>query len=363
MSVSENSVASPEVSMRPLARFAWLTLAYNIAVILWGAYVRATGSGAGCGNRWPLCNGAVLPRTPQAQTIIEFTHRLTSGLAVIMVSSLLVWCWRKTSKGDWARYSSLVAILLLFNEALLGALLVLLEHVGQDRSPGRVLFLCMHFGNTLLLLAALALTAQWLLPGHRRFSVIKNWAEIVAVVFGLLATMSIGITGSVAALGDTLFPATSLRTSLIQDFSSGNILLRLRFLHPVAAVLGAIYVLWIILRNSKTSGRLRNQVIALAAALIAQIGLGILNVMLLAPVWLQIVHLFVAELFWVLVVLASATLLFSAVDSHSEASMVIDFAAHDRCEPGLASICRMDLAKLTPLCFLSCRVIASNPSE
>src|SRR6476646_8857300 len=227
MNICEDVVASSEAPPQPLRRLAWLTLAYNIAVVPLGAYVRATGSGAGCGNRWPLCNGTVLPRTPQAQTVIEFTHRLTSALAVVMVSSLLLWCWRKTAKGDWARYSSLAAILLLFNEAMLGALLVLFEHVGQDRSPGRVFFLCMHFGNTLLLLAALALTAQWLSKRYRRFSVVKKRAEIVAVAFGLLATMSIGITGSLAALGDTLFPATSLRTSLIQDFSSGNILLRL----------------------------------------------------------------------------------------------------------------------------------------
>lgn len=324
MNGSEHVVPSPEASTRPLARFAWLTLGYNIAVILWGAYVRATGSGAGCGNRWPLCNGAVLPRTTQAQTIIEFIHRLTSGLAVVMVSTLLVWCWRKTSKGDWARYSSLAAILLLFNEAILGALLVLFEHVGQDRSSGRVFFLCTHFGNTLLLLTALALTAQWLSKDHRRFSVVEKRAEIVAVVFGLLATACIGITGSVAALGDTLFPATSLRTSIMQDFSSGNVLLRLRFLHPVAAAIGAMYVLWIILKSSKSQGRPSNQVIALGVVLIAQIGLGILNVMLLAPAWLQIVHLLVAELFWVLVVLASANLLFFAVDLHSAAKLAID---------------------------------------
>src|SRR5262249_27091536 len=224
------------------------------------------------------------------------------------------------------------AILLLFNEALLGALLVLFEHVGQDRSPGRVLFLCMHFGNTLLLLAALALTAQWLSRGHRRFSLVKNRAEIVAVVFGLLATMCIAITGSLAAFGDTLFPATSLRASLIQDFSSGNILLRLRFLHPVAAAIGAMYVLWIILRTSKTPGRSRKQVIALAAALVVQIALGILNVILLAPVWLQIVHLLVAELFWVLVVLASASLLFTPVDFRSEGRLLIGFATHGQNE-------------------------------
>src|SRR5216684_4554828 len=327
MTLSEPGVESRKASMRPLTRFAWLTLAYNIAVILWGAYVRATGSGAGCGNRWPLCNGTVLPRTSHAQTIIELTHRLTSGLAILMVFSLLVWCRRKTSKGDWARRSSALALLLLFNEALLGALLVLFEHVAQDRSPGRGFFLCAHFGNTLLLLAALALTAHWLSEGHRRFSVVRNGAEITAVVSGLLATMCIGITGSLAALGDTLFPAVSLRASLIQDFSSGNILLRLRFLHPVAAAIGAIYALWIILRSSKTSGRLWNQVIVLAAALIAQIGLGILNVMLLAPVWLQIVHLLVAELFWVLVVLASASLLFATVDSDLAARTARDSMA------------------------------------
>ena len=327
MTLSEPGVESRKASIRPLARFAWFTLAYNIAVILWGAYVRATGSGAGCGNRWPLCNGTVLPRTPQAQTIIEFTHRLTSGLAIVMVSSLLVWCWRKTSKGDWVRYSSVLAMVLLFNEALLGALLVLFEHVAQDRSLERAFFLCAHFGNTLLLLAALALTARWLSEGRRRFSVIKNRFEIVAVVCGLLATMFTGITGSLAALGDTLFPATSLRTSLIEDFSSGNILLRLRFLHPLVAAIAAIYVLWLILRSLKMPGRLWNQEVMFAGVLIGQIGLGMLNVILLAPVWLQIVHLLVAELFWVLVVLASANLLFATVDCNSDARIIVDSKA------------------------------------
>jgi cytochrome c oxidase assembly protein subunit 15 len=329
MTLSEPGVESRKASMRPLTRFAWLTLAYNIAVILWGAYVRATGSGAACGNRWPLCNGTVLPRTPQPQMIIEFTHRLSSGLAVVMVSSLVVWCWRKTEKGDWARSSSAVALLLLFNEALLGALLVLFEHVAQDRSPARVIFLCMHFGNTLLLLAALALTAQWLVKGQRRVAVRRNRTEIILVVLGLLATMCIGTTGSLAALGDTLFPATSLRASLIQDFSSGNTFLSLRFLHPVAAILGAMYVVWIILRNLKIRGRFRNQGFALATVWIAQIGVGVLNVVLLAPLWLQIMHLFVAELVWLLVVLASATLLTACAERPPSGREVLPRGKHD----------------------------------
>ena len=48
-------------NQRNFTRFAWLTLGFLILVILWGAFVRATGSGAGCGNHWPLCNGVVVP--------------------------------------------------------------------------------------------------------------------------------------------------------------------------------------------------------------------------------------------------------------------------------------------------------------
>ncbi len=111
----------PETGRVSLARFAWLVVAYNVAVIVWGAYVRATGSGAGCGSHWPLCNGEFLPTTPQTQTVIEFTHRVTSGVSLVPVAILLIWCWRRTAKGNWPRYSAIAAAVLLFNEALLGA--------------------------------------------------------------------------------------------------------------------------------------------------------------------------------------------------------------------------------------------------
>jgi len=80
-----------------LARFAWFVVSYNVAVILWGALVRATGSGAGCGSHWPLCNGEILPTSAKIQTLIEFTHRVTSGLSLVLMAILLVWCWRRTA--------------------------------------------------------------------------------------------------------------------------------------------------------------------------------------------------------------------------------------------------------------------------
>src|SRR5882724_844673 len=164
-----------EIGRVSLARFAWFVVLYNVAVIVWGAYVRATGSGAGCGSHWPLCNGEFFPATLQTQTVIEFTHRVTSGLSLVLVAILLIWCWRNTAKGDWPRYSAVAAAVLLFNEAFLGALLVLFDHVGGlDRSATHALFLCLHFGNTLLLLAALALTAKWLSNRDGRFGVIPR---------------------------------------------------------------------------------------------------------------------------------------------------------------------------------------------
>jgi hypothetical protein len=163
--------AASTSGVKPVARLAWLIVAYNIAIILWGAYVRVSGSGAGCGSRWPLCNGEILPSGTQSQTLIEFVHRVTSTLSLVIVSFLVVWCRRRTPKGDSARYSSVCGLFFLFNEALLGALLVLSDHVGLDPSAAHALFLCFHFDNTLLLLAALTLTARWLSNRERRFVV------------------------------------------------------------------------------------------------------------------------------------------------------------------------------------------------
>jgi cytochrome c oxidase assembly protein subunit 15 len=293
-----------------VARFAWTTLYWNFAVILWGAYVRATGSGAGCGNRWPLCDGDVIGGSAKAQTIVEFTHRIMSVVSLVMVTGLVVWCWRVTKKGDWARYSASLAAAFLANEALLGAALVLLKHVAADQSAGRILLLCLHSGNTFLLLAMLSLTAIWLSSGSRSFTLIGKWREVSSMGLGLLATMLTGITGAAAALADTLFPAISLPSSLTQDFSAGTSrLLHFRLFHPAVALITACYVLWIVLKSSTVRNRFSRSAIALIILLFVQVGIGMTNVLFLAPVWIQIAHLFAADVLWVLLVVVSADLI------------------------------------------------------
>jgi len=234
---------------------------------------------------------------------------MTSGVALLMVAALALWCWRATSKGNWARYSAVLATAFLANEALLGAALVLLGHVAEDQSTGRVLFLCLHFGNTLLLLAMLALTAAWLQSGSESFTLIKKRTEVSAVVAGLLAVLAIGMTGTMAALSDTLFPATSLRTSVLQDFTADSpALLHFRLLHPVIAVIAGSFVICVVLKNTSRRKCQSRASMALIILVLTEIGIGMLNVLLLAPVWLQILHLLVADMVWISLVLASAAL-------------------------------------------------------
>ena len=301
---------TPAVSVkgasRAAVRFAWGVVGYNVLVILWGALVRATGSGAGCGNHWPLCNGQVIPLSPRVDTVIEFTHRCMTGGATFAVIGLLVWTFRATVKGQAARVMAVASMVLLLNEALLGALLVKLGYVTGNQSVGRVVVLSIHLSNTLLLLAALTMTARMLGTGQMWSELQLRGRNALWAAIGLAATLVVGVSGSLAALGDTLFPASSLRMAMEQDFASGSPwLLRLRGVHPVSAVIAGAFVLWLAAQGRRAgAGRLATIVVGLLGF---QFALGLGDVLLLAPVWMQIVHLLGADLYWVaLVTLAAA---------------------------------------------------------
>ena len=290
---------------RTASWFAWSVLIYMLGVILWGAYVRASGSGAGCGNHWPLCNGEVIPTSPPKQRLIEFTHRVTSGLALISVLALLYLTWRTTVRGAWARTTAVLSVVFMLNEALLGALLVLLQHVGKDESVSRAVLLSLHLTNTLLLIGSIALTARWMTDSPPRSGF--RGKNIGRIAIGLLSAILIGVSGALAALGDTLFPATSLSGSIRSDFSTtSHFLLRLRLLHPTIAIIGTAYVIWLFAMPAlRRSGAPRKFATALFLLIVLQVSLGVLNVLLLAPIWLQITHLLVGDVFWVVLVLVS----------------------------------------------------------
>jgi heme a synthase len=297
-----------------LVWYAWGVVGYNILVVLWGAVVRATGSGAGCGNHWPLCNGEVIPLSPRVDTIIEFTHRCMTGGSLFVVLGLLVWTFRGTIKGQAARVLAVVSTVLLLNEALLGALLVKLGYVTGNQSMGRVVMLSIHLSNTLLLLAALTLTARLLATGQRWRELGVGGPKKVWAYVGLAATLVVGVSGSLAALGDTLFPASSLRAAFAQDFAVGSPwLLRLRGVHPASAVVAAVFVLWLVGQARRAgAGGLAVLVLTLLGF---QFVLGVGDVLLLAPTWMQILHLLGADLYWIALVTLAAEVVWPTADA------------------------------------------------
>ncbi len=303
-----NPAAGVSAQMRrPFARYAWAVLAYNLGVVLWGAYVRATGSGAGCGKHWPLCNGEVTPHSPAMATVIEFTHRATSGIDLVLVAVLAVWAFRAFPRRHPARAAAALSAVFLVSEALLGAALVLLEHVARNASTNRAWSLSAHLVNTLTLLAFLTLTAWWA-TGRPGLSPRGKDAWMAAVSLG--AVMLLGVSGAIAALGDTLFPASSLAAGLAQDFDpAASIFVRLRLFHPIIAAAVAAWLLFYLVSSAFHRSDARPWAWTVAATLAGQLLAGVTNLLLLAPVWMQMLHLLLADLLWISLVLLCATTL------------------------------------------------------
>ena len=282
-------------------RYIWIVLGYTIVVILWGAFVRATGSGAGCGNHWPLCNGEVIPREPLLETIIEISHRLTSGLLLIMIVVLTFFSFRLYPKGHIVRRGGVLTLVFVIIEALFGAALVLLELVAHNASLTRAFSTSLHLVNTLVLVGAITLTGMWArgiaAPDFKGRGRMLTW-----IIIGVMMTLLLGASGGIAALGDTLFPVTTFAEGLAQDFDmTANVLLRLRVLHPVIAIATGIVMVvvsQVIAQMNPVAGT-RKASRVLLAAYVGQLALGTINMVLLAPIPIQLLHLLLADVIWI----------------------------------------------------------------
>lgn len=289
---------------------AWATLAFNVAVIIGGTVVRATGSGDGCGASWPKCGDQFVPPNPTVETLIEFSHRASSFMAGIGVAAVVLLAFWAFEKGHIVRRAAVVAGVFLIIEALLGAALVLFEWVDDDISVGRMIAVTLHLTNTFLLLGSLTLTAWW--GSGRptpRLPISKEQGRWLMI--GGATILIIGATGALNAIADAVFPADSIAEGIAAEFGpTAPALLRLRVIHPILAVLGGIFAAYTTVRVSRGSDAETQRMSFIVTIIVfSQMFVGIANLFLLTPLAMQLVHLLVADVLWISFVIFGATAL------------------------------------------------------
>lgn len=318
MELAETTASPDIVSKRSgFARYAWAVLGWNILVILWGVFLRASKSGDGCGQHWLTCRGEVIPAAPQFKTIIEFSHRITSSLAGLLIIVLLIWAFRRwNAQKDNQRWLTLTmaagSLVFVILEGLLGAGLVLTGNTAETLTPERPFWMAGHLINTFILLAFLTLTARYA-SGGRQLNYRVGGKYIAAIVIGIAAIFLVGTTGSIAALSHMIFPSGSIAESVAKDFSpTSHTLLRLRLLHPITAILASVFLIFLTGWLAKESGndpgvsRWSN---VLSLLVLAQIAFGSVTLLTLAPIVMQLGHLLIVDAIWISYVLFAANFL------------------------------------------------------
>ncbi|HEX9962760.1 MAG TPA: COX15/CtaA family protein [Pyrinomonadaceae bacterium] len=301
-----------ETKPSSFAGYAWFVLAYNVVVILWGVFLRASKSGDGCGQHWLTCHGEIVPSAPELKTVIEFSHRLTSGLAFFAVLALLIWAFRRFGKGHPIRKTAVVSFIFIITEALVGAGLVLTGNTAETLTAARPFWAAGHLTNTFILLAFLSLTA-WFASGGKPFNFKAQPKVLLFPAIAVLGIFLVGISGSVAALSGMLFPSETLTEGVAKDFSAtSHILLRLRVSHPILSIMVGVFLVFLAgWFKSKAIGNLRISRWAnvLTVLIIVQFAFGALTLLTLAPIVMQIGHLLLADAIWIVFVLLSADFL------------------------------------------------------
>jgi heme a synthase len=306
-----------ELKLTRFARYAWFVLAYNLLVIIWGVFLRASKSGDGCGQHWLTCHGEVIPSAPELKTVIEFSHRITSALDGLVVIGLLIWAfllWKssKSVKNNLVLKMAVGSFLFVIVEGALGAGLVLTGNTAETLTAARPFWMAGHLITTLVLLAFLSLTA-WFASGGKLFNFKAKPQILLLLGLAVLGILFVGMSGSVAALSSMIFPSETLTEGIAKDFSAtSNILLRLRVSHPILSVSVSVYLIflanWLKMKAGNLSGVTRWSNI-LSVLIIIQIAFGSLTLLTLAPIVMQIGHLLLADLVWISFVLMSANVL------------------------------------------------------
>lgn len=314
--------------MSGFAKYAWFVLGYNLLVVLWGVFLRASKSGDGCGMHWLTCHGEVLPTAPEFKTVIEFTHRIMSAIDGLLMLVLLAWAFRVWWKGRDIQSKSVLkttagAFFFVLTEGAIGAGLVLTGNTAETLTAARPFWMAAHLINTFILLAFLTLTARRASGGGApRFRTEPKY--FAAIALAISAILVVGISGSIAALSNMIFPSGTLSEGMAKDFSeTSHILLRLRLLHPTSAILSSVFIVFVTGWLAKE--RFGDKIVArwsnvLTILILLQIAFGAATLLMLGPIVMQLGHLLIADAIWISFVMFAAAFLSSEARPQSSES-------------------------------------------
>lgn len=302
-------------------QLAWFALGLTVLVNLQGAVVRATGSGAGCGEHWPKCNGEIIPLAPTVETLLEFSHRLLSLTVFILAIWLVVRAYRSRLERPGLWYVALGALCFVVLQSLVGAFTVLMSLTGTNTSMLRGVILPIHLINSFSALGAFVLAVLYARPQTPgRFDLRRHASVAVLIATGLAGMYLLTFTGGIAALGNTIFPAESLREGLAADFApESHPLIRLRTFHPLIGITVGVYLFLSLGLIYKIRNVPAVRVVSRRLLLIyvVQMLIGTVNFAMLAPIVLQLLHLSVAMLAFAVFVVMAACALGEQTDSLS----------------------------------------------
>jgi len=302
--------------MSAFAKYAWFALGYNVLVIVWGVFLRASRSGDGCGQFWLTCNGELIPSAPQFKTIIEFSHRMTTAIDGFVMLILLGWAIKifvgdRSTQSRQVLYAAIGSFIFVITEAAVGAGLVLTGNVAEAVTDTRPLWAMGHLINTFILLTFLALTA-WFATRERKVAFRADLRTTGLIALGVAGLLAVGLSGSLAALSNMLFPSQSLAEGVAKDFSeTSNIILRLRLSHPILSILTGVYLIflagWLKAKAGETNTTWWSNAVSLLV--ITQVIFGGATLLTLGPIVMQLGHLFLADAVWIAFVLLVASYL------------------------------------------------------
>lgn len=301
--------------MSAFAKYACFTLAFNVLVILWGVFLRASKSGDGCGEHWLTCHGEVIPSAPELKTIIEFSHRMSTAIDGIVMLILLgwaikIWYSARDRQAKQILIAAAASMFFVITEAAVGAGLVLTGNTAEAITDARPFWAIGHLVNTFVLLAFLTLTI-WFATGERRFSLRDKERSIALIAIAVAGLLFVGMSGSLAALSNMLFPSASIAEGIAKDFSAAsNVILRLRLSHPILSILIAVYIIFVSGYLKQRSGR--DRAVAkwsnwLSILVLVQIAFGAATLLTLGPIVMQLGHLLLADMIWIVFVLFAAS--------------------------------------------------------